>query len=205
MCSAWIPFSSTAIDPSLEAVDPGLQGLDPRPEILDLRAKRVPGLRGHEVVETLLDTAEALVQTEDGDFESGHAGPESLRCPLDARQAFLDRGDLVFEGEQAVKHGIDLGGGLIGPRIDPRVELVEAPVGGSEPSKDPALELLEDGESERLVRHGEILLLSFLDQVSDAATIGGEGRKGRERPAVPMLAEGAEVPGPFEWKGRNGF
>jgi hypothetical protein len=69
--------------------------------------------------------------------------------------------DPSFEGEQAVKDRIDLGGHLIGARIDPRVELVEAPVGRVEPAKESALELLEDAEGEGLVRHGEILLLSL--------------------------------------------
>jgi hypothetical protein len=75
---------------------------------------------------------------------------------------------------------------------------VEPGVDGVEPPKDLALELLEDGEGEGLIRHGEILLLSIEDRVSDVATIGDEGRKGRERPAAPMLAERGEAPGPFE-------
>jgi hypothetical protein len=81
---------------------------------------------------------------------------------------------------------------------EPGVHTVEPAVDTVEAAKELALELLEHGEGERLVRHGEILLPSFEHRVSNVAAIGDEGRKGRERPAATMLTERGEAAGPFE-------
>jgi hypothetical protein len=55
-----------------------------------------------------------------------------------------------------MEDGVGLPGDLVGERFDTGVEKVEPAIGAVEPSKDLALELLEDSEGEGLIRHGEI-------------------------------------------------
>ncbi len=102
-------------------------------------------------------------------------------------------------------------------RVDPiqtRIDPIQASVGAVEPHVDDVeagivlretdveageelpLEVLEEGKSQGLVRHGLMLLLSIDHRLSDVGPEGVEGRKGRERPAAKMVEQGPDSRGP---------
>jgi hypothetical protein len=113
-----------------------MKRVDAGSQRVEVVAERIPGLAGREIVQRLLDPAEALVQASDLDLSLIDAGLESL-------ESLLDEHVLVVEMEKALRETVDLARDFVEARVVLRETDVEAGEPAVEIGEEPPLELLE--------------------------------------------------------------